>query len=75
MIIGLISAVLALFLSQLSGWLLVTRVFELPYEAYIGSSVLLMFFAITLVTAVGLLASLSILRKKPITFLRENSVE
>ena len=73
--IGLTSALLGLFLSQLASWLLVTQVFELAYTAYWGSSLLLMIFTIVLVTVVGLLASLSILQKKPITFLREQSVE
>lgn len=73
--VGLVSALLALFLSQLASWLLITEVFELSYSAYWGSSLLLMVFTIGLVTAVGLLASLSILQKKPITFLREQSVE
>ncbi len=73
--IGLVSALLALLLSQLASWLLITQVFELTYTTYWGSSLLLMVFTIGLVTAVGLLASLSILQKKPITFLREQSVE
>jgi putative ABC transport system permease protein len=73
--IGLVSALLALFLSQLAGWILVTQVFELSYTAYWGSSFLLMLFTVGLVTAVGLLASISILKKKPMTFLREQTVE
>ena len=74
-IIGLASASLALLLSQLASWILVRQVFELPYTAYWGSSILLTLFTVGLVTTVGLLASISILRKKPITFLREQSVE
>lgn len=73
--IGSVSAVIALFLSQVAGYLLVTRVFELDYEPFLGASVLLVAFSITLVTIVGLLASLSILRQRPITFLRNNTVE
>jgi putative ABC transport system permease protein len=73
--IGLVSAILALFLSQVASWLLVTQVFELSYAAYWGSSILLMCFTVALVTSVGLLASISILKKKPITFLREQAVE
>lgn len=74
--IGLLSAILALFLSQLAGWVLVTQVFELSsYAPYLGASLLLMLLTVGLVTAVGLLASLSILRQKPITFLREQTVE
>ena len=73
--IGLLSAILALFLSQVASWLLVTQVFELSYATYWGSSILLMGFTVTLVTCVGLLASISILQKKPITFLRDQSIE
>ncbi len=73
--IGLVSAFLALFLSQLASWILVRQVFELAYTAYWGSSILLTLFTVVLVTTVGLLASISILKKKPITFLREQSVE
>ena len=73
--IGAVSAFLALFMSQIAGWLLVTRVFELPYSGYWGSSMLLMLFTIALVTTVGLLASVSILQKKPITFLREQTAD
>lgn len=73
--IGLLSAILALFLSQLAGWILVTQVFELAYLPYLGASGVLMLLTVGLVTAVGLLASISILRQKPITFLREQTAE
>ncbi len=73
--IGSVSALLALCLSQLASWLLVTQVFELSYGPYLGSSLVLVLFMVGLVTTVGLLASISILKKKPITFLREQSVE
>jgi predicted lysophospholipase L1 biosynthesis ABC-type transport system permease subunit len=73
--IGLVSATLALSLSQVASWLLVTQIFELSYSTYWGSSILLMGFTVVLVTCVGLLASISILQKKPITFLRDQSIE
>ncbi len=73
--IGLVSALLALLLSQLASWILVTQIFKLSYGAYWGSSILLMLFTVALVTAVGLLASVSILKKKPISFLHEQTVE
>ena len=73
--IGLVSAFLALIMSQLASWILVRQVFEMAYTAYWGSSIILTLFTVGLVTTVGLLASISILRKKPITFLREQSVE
>ncbi len=73
--IGLLSAVMALLLSQVASWLLVTEVFELDYQPYWGSTLLLVVFTVLLVSSVGLLASTSILRKKPITFLREQTIE
>ena len=73
--LGLLSALLALSLSQIAAWLLMTQVFDLAYAAYFGSSVVVMLGTVTIVTVVGLLASVSILRKKPITFMREQTVE
>ncbi|MEM8862750.1 MAG: FtsX-like permease family protein, partial [Chloroflexota bacterium] len=73
--IGLVSGVLALFLSQLAGWLMVTLVFDLDYAPFVGSSIALVVFTISIVTIVGLLASVSILRHKPIVYLRESSAE
>lgn len=73
--IGLVSAILALFLSQIASWLLITQVFDLSYTAYWIPSILLMSFTVALVTSVGLLASISILQKKPISFLRDQAVE
>jgi putative ABC transport system permease protein len=74
-LIGSVAALLALLLSQAAGYALVRFVFELDYLPYIGSSLLLVVGTVALVTAVGLLASLSILQQKPILFLREQSGE
>ncbi len=74
-LIGAIAALLALLLSQAAGYALVRFVFELDYVPFIGSSLLLVVGTVALVTLVGLLASLSILRQKPIVFLREQSGE
>ena len=74
-LIGAIAALLALIMSQIAGYALVRFVFELDYLPFIGSSLLLVVGTIALVTGVGLLASRSILRQKPIVFLREQSGE
>lgn len=74
-LIGSIAALLALLLSQAAGYALVRFVFELDYLPFIGSSLLLVVGTIVLVTGVGLVASLSILRQKPIVFLREQAGE
>lgn len=75
LILGLISALVALLLSQVASWIINTRVFELPYRAFVGVSILMMVGTILLVMAVGLLASLPILRQRPIGFLREQTQE
>ncbi|MFT5193686.1 MAG: putative ABC transport system permease protein [Candidatus Promineifilaceae bacterium] len=73
--IGLVSGLLALFLSQLAGWAMVTQVFDLDYIPFIGSSFILVIMTVLIVTIVGLLASVSILRHKPIVYLRESTAE
>ncbi len=73
--LGLLSAVLALALSHIAAWLLMTQVFEMEYRLFLGSSILVMLGTVILVTIVGLLASVSILQKKPVTFMREQTVE
>jgi putative ABC transport system permease protein len=71
--IGTVAALLAVGMSQIGGYLLITRVFELTYQPYWGESFLLLLGTVGLVTAVGLLASTGILQKKPIIFLREQA--
>ena len=71
--LGLVSALLALFLSQVGSWIVSVQVFAIDYKPFIGPSLIMIVVAMLLVTAVGLLASLSILRKRPIIFLREQN--
>ncbi len=73
MLLGFISAVLALFLSQVGGWLVSVQLLEIPYQPFPGASLLMVVVTMLLVTTVGLLASISILRQKPISFLREQT--
>jgi len=73
--LGLVSALLALMLAQVASWAITTQLFDLEYNAYFSSSLLLIVVTILLVMTVGLLASVSILRQKPITFLREQTAE
>jgi len=75
LLLGLVSAALALLLSQAGSWAIITLAFELSYQPFIGASLVMVLITMLLVMAVGLLASLSILRKRPIIFLREQSGE
>lgn len=71
--LGLVSAMLALLMSQVGSWIIISQIFELPYRPFIGPSLGLTLITVLLVITVGLLASVSILQHKPITFLRENN--
>lgn len=73
--LGLVSALLGLMLAQIASWAITTQLFELEYNPYLIASLLLILFTVFLVTSVGLLASISILTQKPITFLREQTVD
>jgi len=75
LLLGLVSALLALLMAQTGSWIICRWVFEIEYHPAAGSSLLLVALTMLLVTTVGLLASLSILRSKPITYLREQTAE
>ena len=75
LLMGLVAAVVALSLSQVSSWILTNNVFELNYQPQLIASVVLVVITVALVMAVGLLASVPILRSRPIRFLREQGQE
>lgn len=70
LLIGLISALLALVLSQIGSWIISTTVLNLTYRPLLGGSLLMILSTMLLVISVGLLASRSILRQRPASFLR-----
>lgn len=71
LLLGLVSALVALVLSQVSSWALSYWIFEIPYFPHLWASIILILITIFLVMVVGLAASTSILRQRPILFLRE----
>ncbi|HSB79093.1 MAG TPA: FtsX-like permease family protein [Candidatus Methylomirabilis sp.] len=75
LVLGLISAALALSISQTLSWLISSRVFDIRYQAFPEASLLMAAMTALLVVVVGLLASLPILRQKPMVFLREQADE
>ena len=74
-VLGLVSAALALLISQTGAWLICLKVLHISYRPFILESMLLMGATVLLVVAVGLAPSISILRKKPVVFLREQTQE
>jgi len=75
LLMGLISALLALLMAQIGTWLIAKYLLEVNHEANLLASVALVLGTMGLVTVVGMGASLSILRSRPITYLRQNSGE
>ena len=75
LLLGLVSAVIALGLAQIGSWIVSTRVFEIRYAPLLGASALMVVGTVGLVMLVGLLASIPILRQRPIRFLREQTQE
>jgi putative ABC transport system permease protein len=75
LVLGLVSAILALLISQAGSWLICLKVMHISYNPFIFESILLVFMTVLLVVTVGLLPSISILRKKPVVFLREQTQE
>jgi len=75
LVLGLVSAALALLISQIGSWLICVQVMNIDYKFFLLESLLLIVVTVVLVITVGLLPSISILRKKPVVFLREQTQE
>ncbi len=73
--LGLLSATLALALSQTGSWIICSRVLDIHYKPFFAESFGLVAATVLLVAAIGLLPSISILRQKPVVFLRHHNPE
>lgn len=73
--IGLISALIALVISQIGSWIISVRIFDISYHPNAGASFLMVLATVLLVIGVGLSASISILKQRPVHFLREQTEE
>lgn len=73
--LGLISAALALVLSQAGSWLICTLVLDISYSPFVYQSLLMVAGTLAIILAVGVLPSFGILRQKPVLFLREQTQE
>lgn len=73
--LGLTSGLLALLLAQAAAWFICGKALDLAYNAFPGLSIALVVAIIVIVIAVGLIASIPVLRKKPAVFLREQTEE
>jgi putative ABC transport system permease protein len=73
--VALLSSLQATFISQVGGWIICRQLLDIPYRPFIELTVLMIFFTTLLVLMVGFSASLPILRKKPVVFLRDEMEE
>jgi putative ABC transport system permease protein len=75
LLLGLFCALAASLVSHAGSWIVCTRIFDIPYRPLVGATVVMVTATLLLVVGVGLGASISILRQKPIAFLRDEESE
>lgn len=71
-LMGLISATTALALAQTAGFIICRRILDIAYRPFPAESLLMLTLPMLLVAGVGHWASLSIMRKKPVAYLRDH---
>lgn len=74
-VLGLVSSLLAVVLAQGGSWALCHYLFDIQYDPAWIASLALVVATLALVVAVGMISSWSIIRQKPIAFLREQTGE
>jgi putative ABC transport system permease protein len=73
--LGLLSAMFALILAQTGNWIICRFALDVPCRPFVGTCLLMVLATTLVVITVGLGASRSILRQKPVLFLREQADE
>ena len=75
LVIGIVSAVFALILSQTGSLIISKTILDINYKPFWGEGMMMAGTTVALVFIVGLMASIGILRKRPVVFLREQADE
>ncbi len=75
LLIGLFSAALALILSQTGSLIISKTILNINYKPFWGAAAMMAGGTIALVFMVGLMSSITILKKKPVVFLQEQTDE
>ncbi len=71
LLIGLLSGFLALIMAQITSYLITHFGFEISYQPFLLSCFFMICATLFTVVIIGVIASWSVLNKKPITFLKE----
>jgi putative ABC transport system permease protein len=74
-ILGLSSALPALAVAQAGSWMISKTVLDIPYRLFPGISLIMTAASLLTIVTVGLLASIPILRQRPVVYLREQTEE
>ena len=69
-LLGLLSAALALLMAHVAAWALLTYLFELEYQFLLTASLAMVALTVAAVLLVGMVAAIGILRSRPIVYLR-----
>ncbi len=75
MLVGLLSSVLALVMAQTGAYWVCKVKFNIDYRPFLSVSLLMLAATVALTVTVGMIASRSIMAKKPVTYLREQQNE
>ena len=75
LLIGFLSGLLALIIAQVTSFLICHYIFKFTYHPFLHDCFLMICLSLFAVVAIGILASKSILDKKPISFLKEQPDE
>ena len=75
MLVGLLSSVLALVMAQTGAYWVCTVKFNIGYRPFLSVSLLMLAATVVLTVTVGMIASRSIMAKKPVAYLREQQNE
>ena len=73
LMIGVISGFIAIIISQAGSWIICTTRLDISYKPFIVQSISMAVGITLLVVIVGLVTSISILKQKPVFFLKENA--
>jgi putative ABC transport system permease protein len=75
LLIGFASAASALAIAQTTSWIVCTYAFEVAFQPFLATSLIMALATMLMVVVVGLGAAVPILRHKPAAFLREQAEE
>ena len=75
LLVGLLSSLLALIMAQTGAYWVCTVKFNIGYQPFLSVSLVMLAATVALTVTVGMIASRSILAKKPVAYLREQQNE